>query len=52
MKQFDSDVVEGSSGVGPGDVGEVAGGVADLVVDHYEMGFRFALDGVDDVSGA
>ena len=35
-----------------GDVGEVAGGVADLAVGHDDAGFGFALDGVDDVGGA
>jgi len=52
MKQLDSDVVERSSGVGAGDVGEVAGGVAELAVGHNEMGFGPALDGVDDVGRA
>jgi len=52
MKEFDGDVVEGAAGVGAGDVGEVAGGVADLAVSHDDAGFGFALDGVDDVGGA
>jgi len=33
-------------------VGEVAGGVAELAVGHDEMGFGFALDGVDNIGGA
>ncbi|PYT51431.1 MAG: hypothetical protein DMG44_02940 [Acidobacteria bacterium] len=35
-----------------GDVGEVAGRVAELAVGHYQADFGFALDGVDDVGGA
>jgi hypothetical protein len=33
-------------------VGEAAAGVADLPVRHYEMSFRLAGDGVDDIAGA
>ena len=33
-------------------MGEVAGGVAELAVGHYQMDFGFVLDGVDDVGGA
>jgi hypothetical protein len=52
LQEFDGDVVEGGVGLVAGDVGEVAGGVAELAVGHDEMGFRFALDGVNDVGGA
>lgn len=52
MKQFDGDVVEGGASVSAGNVGEVARGVAELAIGHYDAGFGFALDGVDDVSGA
>src|SRR6266446_1975004 len=51
MQQFDGDVIEDEAGIGPGDVGEVAGGVAELAVGHDEVDFGFALDGVDDVGG-
>jgi hypothetical protein len=33
-------------------VGEAAAGVADLSIVHYQAGFGFSLDGVDDVGGA
>src|SRR5260370_37217826 len=52
MEQFDGYVVEGAAGVGAGDVGEVAGGVAELAVGQYQVDFGSALDGVDDVGGA
>ena len=52
MKKFDGDIVERGVGFVAGDVGEVAGGVAELAVGHDEMGFGFALDGVDNVGGA
>jgi hypothetical protein len=52
LQEFDGDVVERQGGFVAGDVGEMAGGVAELAVGHGEMGFRFALDGVDDVGGA
>jgi hypothetical protein len=52
LQEFDGDVVEGEVGIVAGDVGEVAGRVTELAVGHDEMGFGFALDGVDDVSGA
>jgi len=52
LQEFDGDVVESRAGVGAGDVGEVARGVADLAVGHHDTGFGPALDGIDDVSGA
>src|SRR6266850_2210481 len=52
MQQFDGDVIEDEAGIGAGDVGEVAGGVAELAIGHDEVDFGFALDGVDDVGGA
>ena len=52
LQEFDGDVVEGGVGFVAGDVGEVAGGVAKLAVGHDQMGFEFALDGVDNVGGA
>jgi hypothetical protein len=52
LQEFDGDVVEGGVGFVAGDVGEMAGGVAELAVGHDEMGFGFALDGVDDLGGA
>jgi len=52
MKKFNGDVVESGAGVGAGDVGEVAGGVADLAVSHNDAGFGPALDSIDDVGGA
>src|SRR5260370_5168083 len=52
MKELDGDVVEGSVRFVVGDVGEVAGGVAELAVGHDEAGFRPALDGINDVGGA
>jgi len=52
LEQLDGDVVEGSVRLIAGDVGEVAGGVADLFVGHYQTDFGFTLDGVDDVGGA
>src|SRR6266436_3806293 len=52
MEQLDGDVVECATGVSAGDVGEVAGGVADLAVGHHDASFGPALDGVDDVGRA
>jgi hypothetical protein len=52
MQQLDRDVIEGAAGVGASDVGEVAARVADLAIGHYDTGFGFSLDGVDDVGGA
>jgi hypothetical protein len=50
-EKFDGDVVESAAGVGAGDVGEVARGVADLAVGHEDAGFGAALDGVHNVGG-
>jgi hypothetical protein len=52
LQEFDGDVVESTAGVGAGDVGEVAGGVAELAVRHDDAGFRPALHGVHDVGRA
>lgn len=52
MKKFDSDVVESGASISAGDVGEVAGGIADLAVGHHDAGLGPALDSVYNVGGA
>jgi len=51
VKEFDGDVVKVHVRFVADDVGEVAGGVAELAVGHHDAGLGFALDGVDDVGG-
>jgi hypothetical protein len=52
LQKFDGDVVESGAGVGTGDVGEVAGGVAKLAVGHHDAGFGPVLDSVHNVGRA
>ena len=52
MEKFDRNVVKDKAGIGAGDMGEAAAGVADLAVRHYEMSFRLACNGIDDIAGA
>jgi hypothetical protein len=52
LQQLDGYIIERDPGICAGNMREAAAGVADLSVRHYEMGFGFSGDGVDDVSGA